>query len=148
MTPHPLRAALLLAVLLPACVAAPLASGPLPLTELARSAYGSSEAPGREVVRDAATWTQRWRTLQPNGAAAPPVDFEGQMVLIATLGARRTGGYAIEIVSATLEDDALVVRVRETGPAPGAMLPQVLTAPYHAVRVARTEQPLRWLTIP
>jgi len=132
------------AALLPACACTPATSGPLTLTTLAKDAYGLSQEPCREVVRDGTAWAQRWRAVAAAGEA-PAVDFAGEMVLVACLGGRRTGGHAIEIVEATLGGGELVVLVRETAPAPGVLTPQVLTAPFHAVRVARSDWPVRWV---
>jgi hypothetical protein len=139
--------ALLLAATLAACASGPPPTGPLPISTLATAAVGGGEAPCREVLRDATGWARRWAAL---GRSDPPptVDFGHEMVLVACLGARRTGGYGIEIVGATLEVDALVVTVRESAPPAGVPVAQVLTAPFHAVRVERRDLPLRWISAP
>lgn len=139
-------AALLVTLALAACAAAPPAS--LLRTDLARGQYGPCAQSRREVVRDAATWARTWAEVQPSADAPPPVDFAGQVAIVACLGERRSGGYAIEIVSVEVADDALIVRVRETAPAPGSVNTQALTAPYHVVRVARTTLPVRWVAVP
>jgi hypothetical protein len=140
---RPLLATALLASTLAACAVAPPA--PLPLTELASGRFGPCAAPRREVVRDPARWDQVWAEVQPSRTAPPPVDFAGQVALVACLGERRTGGYAIEIVAVEVGETELVVTVRETAPLPGAMTSQALTQPYHAVRVAKTTLPVRWV---
>ena len=143
---RPLLVAALLALPLGACAVAPPA--PLPLTELASGRFGPCVAPRREVVRDAARWSQVWAEVQPTRSAPPPVDFDGQIALVACLGERRTGGYAIEIVAVEVGETELVVTVRESAPPPGAMTAQALTQPFHAVRVARTTLPVRWVVRP
>jgi len=127
-----------------ACAAAP--PSPLPLAELARGSFGPCTAARREVVRDPAAWSRAWAEVQPTRAAPPPVDFAGQMAVVACLGERRSGGYAIEVVAVEVAAEELIVTVRETAPPPGAMTTQALTQPYHAVRVARTALPVRWVT--
>jgi len=148
---HPIVRTTLLTLLLAAaagsaCAHPPSAPAPpLPLAELAQSPLGSVTAPGREVVRDAAAWSRLWARMARDGSAPPAVDFERQIVLVAFMGERRTGGHAILIRAAELEDGALVVTVRETVPPPGAITTQMLTAPFHAVAVARTDLPVRWV---
>lgn len=139
----------LLALLATACAAFPTGGppAPLPRTELARGAYGPCTASRREVVRDAARWTEVWAAIQPTRMAAPAVDFDGQMVVVACLGERRSGGHSIEIAEVAVGDDALTVTVRTHAPTAGAITTQALTQPYHAVRVARTALPVRWVEV-
>lgn len=135
-----------LCVALAACAVPPPVQWPL--TEIARSPLGGVTTSGREVVRDAATWARRWNTLQPTGMSPPAVDFSAEMVLVAVMGGRRTGGYSIEISAVAIVDDQLMVTVRETAPPPGAITTQMLTAPFHAVRIARSDLPVRWVSAP
>lgn len=143
---RPLFAATLFALTLGACAVTPPA--PLPLTELARGHYGPCTAARREVVRDAAAWSRTWTEVQATRTAPPPVDFDGQLALVACLGERRSGGHAIEIVSVEVTDTELIVSVRVTSPAAGAITTQALTQPFHIVRVARSTLPVRWVNLP
>lgn len=144
-----MRTALLLACLsLGACAGGPPADGPQPLVLLAQETYSLAKAPRRELLRDAEAWSKLWGEVQDMRRLAPPVDFERQMVLFAALGERRTGGYAIAIVRAEVVEGTLVVHVRETAPAPGAIRTMALTAPLHAVMVPRNDLPVRWFTVP
>ena len=61
------------------------------------------------------------------------------MVIVVTMGTKRTGGYSIEIVGAGPAGKKLKVSVKQTSPAPGAMTIQALTAPFHFVAVPRNE---------
>ena len=133
---------------LSACAGTRLADGPLPLTSLAQETYSTAEAARRDAVRDPAAWSKLWGEIQRTRMLPPPVDFERQMVLVAALGERRSGGYAIEIVRAEVVEGTLVVHVRETGPAPGAIRTMALTAPLHAVAIRRNDLPVRWFTQP
>lgn len=142
---RPLFVAALLGLALSAC-ATPSAA-PLPLTELARGNYGQITTPRREVIRDQASWDRRWSEMQLTRMAPPEVDFSGQMVVAVFMGQRRTGGYAIEVASVEVGAEELVITVRETSPAAGSINTQALTAPYHAVRVAKTELPVRWVDL-
>jgi len=138
-------AALLCAFALTACATAPPA--PLPLTELARGQYGPCTSARREVVRDHRSWELAWSQAQSMQKTPPPVSFDGQLAIVVCLGERRSGGHAIEVAAVELTDEELVVTVRSSAPAPGAITTQALTAPYHIVRVARTTKPVRWVEL-
>lgn len=131
-----------------ACTAKPPADGPRPLVPLAQETYSLAKAARREVIRDNAAWTKLWAEVQDQRRLAPPVDFERQMVLFVALGERRSGGFAIEVARAEVVEGTLVVHVRETGPAPGAIRTMALTAPFHAVALPRNDLPVRWFTLP
>jgi hypothetical protein len=61
------------------------------------------------------------------------------MVIAVTMGTKRTGGYAIEIVGVEVVDKKLKISVKETSPPPGAMAIQVLSAPFHFVAMPRSD---------
>lgn len=144
-----MRTSLVFACLcLAACPLARPSDGPVPVFVLAAETYGIAKDARREVVRDPDTWQRLWSEVQRTRMIAPPVDFEKQMVLLATLGERRTGGYAIEIVRAEIVEGTLIVHVKETAPTPGALATMALTAPMHAVAVPRSDLPVRWFTLP
>lgn len=94
----------------------------------------------RTVIRDAAAWAALWNEItapyQPR-PALPAVDFATEMVIVASMGTRPTGGYAITIDGVYDADGKLYVAVRETSPGAGCMLTQALTSPMTAVRVPR-----------
>ncbi len=102
----------------------------------------------RLVVRDAASWRVLWdeivgaRTPPPD---APAVDFGREMVIVAAMGQRGTGGYAIAIDEVRQENDGLVVVVRETAPGSGCFLTQAFTAPVTAVRVQARDAPVTFI---
>jgi hypothetical protein len=66
------------------------------------------------------------------------------MVVGVFLGSRMTGGFDVQITGAEVDGGALVVRYTETTPAPGAMLAQVITAPFHLVSVEKFDGPVRF----
>lgn len=65
------------------------------------------------------------------------VDGQEQLVLVASLGERQTGGYAIEVLWVEKAEDRLIIHAQETTPAPGAAVIQAITYPYQAVVVDR-----------
>jgi hypothetical protein len=124
--------------------AALLGQGALSMTTLARGGASRVVEPKEVVVRTAPEWEALWRAHAGSDTGRPAVEFPAQMVVGVFLGARQTGGYAVTITGVTLEDGTLVVRYAETAPGPDAIVAQVLTAPYHLVRVDRVEGPVRF----
>src|SRR5687768_7556191 len=80
-------------------------SGPVTLERFGRTdaslTYSSAiAAPLRAVVRDATTWRGAWATIWGDvspAPALPTVDFSRDMVVVAALGQRPTGGFSIVI---------------------------------------------------
>src|SRR5262249_55045159 len=74
---------------------------PVTIERASREALTSSgmEMQQHLVIRNAATWTAVWQQIRGYGetTAAPVVDFARQVVIVAALGAKPTGGYSINI---------------------------------------------------
>ncbi|MFQ5890181.1 MAG: protease complex subunit PrcB family protein [Gemmatimonadota bacterium] len=119
----------------------------LPVTSVARVQYSAVEERERRVIRDGGTWTRYWslltRDLEPPGPP-PTVDFDREMVILAGMGRRATGGYTIAIDSAYVSDEGLVVWVTETSPGAGCVTTQAFTAPAAAARVPRLDGRVRF----
>ncbi|HET7234476.1 MAG TPA: protease complex subunit PrcB family protein [Longimicrobium sp.] len=128
-------------------------SDTVPLRRLDESAaasfrYGSGLAePTRVAVRDAAGWNALWARMtaghQPT--AAPAVDFGREMLLVAGMGRRPTGGHSVTIESVTRAGGELVVRVAEQRPGPRCGVTQALTAPADVVAIPRSADAVRWV---
>ena len=88
------------------------------------------------LVRTDAEWTRLWRQHSFD-RPRPAVDFSKEMVVGVFMGSRPTAGFSIAVTSAIEAKGALIVRYRETVPAPGAVTAQVLTFPYHVVAIPR-----------
>ena len=94
----------------------------------------------RLVIQEAAAWRALWREVVAERTpppALPAIDFDHDMVIVAALGRRGTGGYAITIDDVYAEGGRLYAVVRETSPGPGCMTIQAFTAPVTGVRVPR-----------
>jgi hypothetical protein len=95
---------------------------------------GLGEA-SRKVVRTESQWQALWPQIvrsQPT-PPAPAVDFAQEMVVVAAMGGRATGGYVITVDSATAASDAIHVYVTERSPGLGCLTTQAFTAPLDAV---------------
>ena len=66
------------------------------------------------------------------------------MVVGIFLGSRPTGGHAIEITAVQREGADLVVSYRESRPDPREMVTQMITSPFHLVRIDRQEGPVKF----
>jgi len=111
------------------------------------STSGGLPAPARTVVRDAAAWAALWAKANANMAPVPKepaVDFAKEMVAVAALGERRSAGYSVEIVGARRDAGTIRILVAEREPPAGAVVAQVITAPWHAVVLPRSDDPVLW----
>ncbi len=104
--------------------------------------YGDAQFRGElRVVRDDAAWQRLWAqhtaNVQPQ-PAPPTVDFSRQCVIVAWMGHRSTGGYAIAISKVVIDwrEDATVT-IQRTSPPPGSITTQVITNPVAMVIVPR-----------
>ncbi len=94
------------------------------------------EAPGRAVIADQAGWADLERSLEGLEAEGP--DFREHRIVMAAMGSRPTGGYAIEVTGVYEADGAVHVAILEISPGPGCMVSQFLTAPVTVVTVPAT----------
>jgi len=103
----------------------------------------------RLVVRDAESWAALWTRIVGSHRPAPPapaVDFSKEMVVVASMGSRPTGGYTIYIDDLSVLRGTLVIPVREQSPGPRCGTTQAVTAPMALARLERSELPVRFVT--
>jgi hypothetical protein len=113
-----------------------LAQAVLPFATVAQGAMSNIEEPRQVVVRTDAEWQALWK--QHGRAAMPAVDFTQSTVVAVFLGTRPTAGFSVAITAVKTEGTRTVVEYRERAPSRDAFVGQVLTSPFHAVRLART----------
>lgn len=65
------------------------------------------------------------------------IDWNKQMVLVVAAGAKRTGGYRVEIGSLRVKDGTLTVNWKLHSPPPGAIVTQAISYPSQMVLVER-----------
>ena len=115
---------------------------PLPIRLLVKGAFSGIQEAKQMVIKDRAAWEMLWTQHNVNKASAAPlpeVDFSKEMVIVATMGTKRTGGFSLEIVRAERRGKKLRIVVQQASPPPGAMTIQALTAPFHFVAVPRRD---------
>src|SRR5262245_43256767 len=91
--------------------------------------------PERLLVRDQATFTSVWTRAFGPDVPLPKVDFLHERVIVAALGGRASGGYAIEVKSAAVEAGELVVEVSSTSPGRDCVVTLATTQPVDMVKV-------------
>ncbi len=119
-----------------ALLASLAAAAPVKFTDVDRGEQSNIDEPREVVVRTAAEWTALWR-VHGGQRPKPAVDFSRSMLIGVFLGSRPSGGYGLEITAIDTHDAGLTVTWRESRPTPRAVVTQVLTMPYHIVRVDR-----------
>ncbi|HEX7119191.1 MAG TPA: protease complex subunit PrcB family protein [Longimicrobiales bacterium] len=118
------------------------------MERIVQETHSGIETRRREVITTEAAWRAFWAELTANRAprpAAPAVDFDRERVIVAAMGRRPTGGYAIEIAGVYRTQDALTVVVVETRPGPGCITAQALTAPVYVARIAAGRLPVTFV---
>lgn len=116
--------------------------------EVTRQWHSGVEQRARLVIRDQAAWSDFWRDATGHETPAPPIpalDFASEMVIVAAMGSRPSGGYAIAIESVQESAAGLHVSVMESSPGPQCMVLTVITAPVVAVRVPRRDGPVAFV---
>ena len=86
------------------------------------------------LVRTEAEWAKLWQQ-HAGDRPRPAVNFSKEMVVGVFMGSRPNAGFSTTVISTTAANGALVVRYKETMPAPGAVSAQILTFPYHLVAI-------------
>jgi hypothetical protein len=112
--------------------------------------HAGFDTSARLVVENEAEWTLVWQRLWSDHdriPALPSIDFERERVLVAAMGRRPTGGYAIRVDAAAAQEAHLAVRVVQTSPGGVCLLTQAITAPIDIVKLPRTSQPIQFQTV-
>jgi hypothetical protein len=132
-------------------LAAPVAPAEVRFVTVAQGGASGLRQPLRTVVRTPSQWAALWkehgRTAEPP-PPRPPVDFRRDAVIVVALGPRPTAGWGVEITRIDRLPTETVVHVRQRRPAPDALTAQVLTQPYHFVRVPRPRGAVRFVDEP
>jgi hypothetical protein len=94
----------------------------------------------RAVLTRQEEWTALWDRAHANLMPRPPapaVDFDQRIVVVAAMGLRSSGGYAIRVDAVHRDGDDLYVRVHEVSPGARCLVTAALTAPITAVALPR-----------
>jgi protease stability complex PrcB-like protein len=92
----------------------------------------------RLVVRDTSSWRRIWQRIhQPfiPQPALPAIDFAHDMIVVAAMGTRPSGGYDVVIEGAGEDSTGVEVFVRQSSPAAGCPLSAALTQPVDVAKI-------------
>ncbi|HVE78445.1 MAG TPA: protease complex subunit PrcB family protein [Gemmatimonadaceae bacterium] len=119
----------------------------LPVTRLRAEPYSFTynsglRQPARFVIRDEVEWRAAWDavhgSLSPK-PELPAVDFAREMVVVAALGERSSGGYGILVDSARAAGTGALVYLRTIAPGTRCGTTGALTQPVDLARLPRRE---------
>jgi len=103
------------------------------------------------TIKTQKEWEGLWREHKSVGPSkeVPAIDLKQEMLIGVFSGEKRTGGYRIEItkIGEDLAKNQLNVYFRETGPPPDSLVVQMLTQPYHIVRLKRVDFPVVFVSV-
>jgi len=110
--------------------------------------YSNIEDASQKVIQTRQAWNSWWsrhdttieivdgKELLPE---APAVDFEKETVIIATMGARPSGGYSIKFTNIRYDGEDVVATLKTSSPDPDGMVITVITAPYAIIAIPKHE---------
>lgn len=100
--------------------------------------YSGLDKPDRIVIRDPVTWQIVWKKVWFGDSEVPPapaVDFSSEMIVVAALGARSTGGYGILIDGANeVVNGGINVAIRSFSPL-NCIVTEAFTQPVDIARL-------------
>ncbi len=76
----------------------------------------------------------------------PEVDFTKNYLVAVAVGARNTGGYAIQITGITESSSGMTVSVTETSPGKNCVVTESITYPYQIVKIPKTDKEVKFKT--
>lgn len=96
-------------------------------------------------------WVAIWMERQGNLAAKrlhPEIDFDRDVVIVAALGRKNTGGYSVDITRVIRTKDDIRIYLKKTAPPADAKLPAVVTSPFIFARMKKPDRPVVFLDEP
>ncbi len=109
--------------------------------------HSSQLTPKQVVAQDQKEWEAIWSIIQGNvqpKPETPKIDFDKHQVVAVFMGSRSSTAYRIKIVSIK-EEGSLVVTVQERSPRRRAVSLTIMTAPYHAVVIPKTDKAVKFV---
>lgn len=126
----------------------PASATPLPFVSVLKLQYSGLVEEVQEVLKSRADWANLWSAATSGfdpSRDVPAVDFGRDVVLVAALGRRPTGGYEVFFTAVYEDKEYLYAIVTEVSPGIGCLTSQAFTAPVAIVTVPRREKPVRFV---
>lgn len=120
----------------------------VPFVSLVQMQYSNLEDEAHMVVRTRAEWVDLLASATEGvrpAEDAPVVDFGRRMVLVAAMGRRATGGFAVQIAAVFEDRERLYAVVTATSPGSGCLTTQAFTAPLSAISIPLSSKPVSFV---
>ena len=92
------------------------------------------------IIKTQGLWDLVWSRL--NRPVPQTLDESREMAVFITVGKRPTGGFIPRVVSATVQDEKLVVIYTDGKPSPKTFVTQAITKPWVVALVPKTSLPV------
>jgi hypothetical protein len=119
-----------------------------PLRQLLQEHSSGVNDSTRRVITDSTMFVQLWRSVysrRGHEPAVPAVDFSREMVIVASMGARNTGGYTIAVDSVRTAGAEVQVFITSRIPGPTCGTTAAITQPVVMVAVPRAQLTARYV---
>ena len=120
----------------------------VPYSTLEKGTTSGFQSPLQMFVASEKDWIDLWEKRQGSNAPArthPDVDFKRDVVVVAALGSKESGGYSIEIAKIVQTKENVVVTVRIGAPPPGTTSKGGPTSPFVLVRMKKPDRPVTFV---
>jgi len=111
-------------------------------TILLQEAYGGLEKDEQRVITTEKGLQEVYgiinRFRRP-GIPIPKVDFQNHIVVALFMGEKTTGGFSTEVDSITMENENMVVHIKENGPKPTDNVTMAICQPFCFVLIPKSE---------
>lgn len=110
---------------------------------IARGADSGFHTASLMVIKSGDKWADVWEQHTSDTVPPPPipqVDFTQHQVVAVFAGERNSSGYSVEILTVETRTDnlpSLVITVKYHQPQPGIFVLDVITHPYHIIKIPR-----------
>ena len=115
---------------------------------VAQDLYSGISDKRRLYIDNASDWSSLWAEVTAPYMPPPPVptiDFANEAVIVASMGMKPSGGYAIVIEGVYESQSTVYVEVREITPGSNCVTTAALTAPVYAVRAPKREFTIKFV---
>ena len=147
---------LIAVVLISGCVSTPPiypSEKEIPFETIEQGGYSSYTEQANLVIKNEKTFLSLWLKVHSISSIIPElpkIDFSKETIVAVFMGGKSTGGYSISIEKIVDESipgakcapsakciGKVIVYYKETSPAPGDMVTQAFTQPYHIVKTQK-----------
>ena len=95
------------------------------------------------VIKETSEWGNLWSIVysiiipKPD---LPDVNFNNEMIIAVFQGSQPSSGYSIEITEIIEKENFVEVFVKKTSPSQGSLQLDVITDPFHIVKIRRVDK--------